>query len=145
MIRRILLSTGTLAAVGAMLVSTQIVSSQTPPASGAKAASKAATYTAPRTPWGDPDLQGSWTTDDVIGIPLQRAQNFGDRLYLTDEEFATRAKADEQNRKNNANRPTAVCRRSRPKRSSGAHRATAAPMATVPSTAPRTSRCTTAA
>ena len=62
-----------------------------------------ATYTPPRTPWGDPDFQGSWTTDDVIGIPLQRPQNFGDRLYLNDEEFAARAKADERNRTNNAN------------------------------------------
>jgi hypothetical protein len=103
MIRRILFSTGTMAAVAAVLVSTQTVTSQTPAASGVKATPKTATYTAPRTPWGDPDFQGSWTTDDVIGIPLQRAQNFGDRLYLTDEEFATRAKADEQNRKNNAN------------------------------------------
>jgi hypothetical protein len=39
----------------------------------------------------------------MIGIPLQRPQNFGDRFYLTDEEFAARAKADEQNRRNNAN------------------------------------------
>ena len=23
----------------------------------------------PRTPWGDPDLQGTWTTDDTIGVP----------------------------------------------------------------------------
>jgi len=103
MTKRTLLSTGIVSALGVILVSTQMVSSQAPAAGGAKAAPKTSPYTAPRTPWGDPDFQGSWTTDDVIGIPLQRAQNFGDRLYLTDEEFATRAKADEQNRKNNAN------------------------------------------
>jgi hypothetical protein len=103
MIRRVLLSTAILTAVGAMSVSPQVGSGQTPAAAAAKPAPKAATYAPPRTPWGDPDFQGSWTTDDVIGIPLQRPQNFGDRFYQTDEEFATRAKADEANRKNNAN------------------------------------------
>lgn len=109
MIRRILLSTGILTVVGAMSVSPLIVSGQTSQPSqsstsgGTKQAPKVSTYTQPRTPWGDPDFQGSWTTDDVIGIPLQRPQNFGDRLYLNDEEFAARAKADEQNRTNNAN------------------------------------------
>jgi len=34
--------------------------------------SAAATYTPPRTPWGDPDLQGSFTNNDENGIPLER-------------------------------------------------------------------------
>jgi hypothetical protein len=29
-------------------------------------------YSAPRTPWGHPDLQGTWTTDDARSVPLQR-------------------------------------------------------------------------
>jgi hypothetical protein len=44
----------------------------------------------PRTPWGHPDLQGIWTTDDMRGVPQQRAEEFGTRPYLTDEEFAER-------------------------------------------------------
>jgi hypothetical protein len=28
------------------------------------------TYEAPRTPWGDPDLQGVWSSDDLEGIPM---------------------------------------------------------------------------
>jgi hypothetical protein len=44
----------------------------------------------PRTPWGDPDLQGIWTTDDMRGVPQQRAPEFGTRAYLTDEEYAAR-------------------------------------------------------
>ena len=32
-------------------------------------------YTVPKTPWGDPDLQGVWSSDDTQGIPMQRAQN----------------------------------------------------------------------
>jgi hypothetical protein len=44
----------------------------------------------PRTPWGHPDLQGIWTTDDMRGVPQQRAPEFGTRPYLTDEEYAAR-------------------------------------------------------
>src|SRR5438093_860798 len=58
---------------------------QTPkPAPAAKA------WTAPKTPWGDPDLQGTWTSDDCIGTPMNRPANFGDRLYYTEEELAQR-------------------------------------------------------
>ena len=46
----------------------------------------------PKLPWGDPDLQGTWTSDDYIGVPLQRNPQFGDRLYLTDDEVAQREK-----------------------------------------------------
>ena len=31
------------------------------------------------TPWGHPDLQGIWTTDDMRGIPQQRPAEFGTR------------------------------------------------------------------
>jgi hypothetical protein len=44
----------------------------------------------PVTAWGQPDLQGIWTTDDMRGIPQQRAPEFGTRQHLTDEEFAAR-------------------------------------------------------
>ncbi|HEU4694098.1 MAG TPA: hypothetical protein VFS23_37285 [Vicinamibacterales bacterium] len=48
-------------------------------------------YTVPKTPWGDPDLQGVWSSDDAT-MPMSRPQQFGDRLYLNDEEFAAREK-----------------------------------------------------
>jgi hypothetical protein len=50
-------------------------------------------YKAPRTPWGDPDLQGVWPSTDMVGVPLQRASNFGERNLLTDEEFTARQAA----------------------------------------------------
>jgi len=53
-------------------------------------AGKSVEYTAPRTPWGVPDLQGVWSSDDMENIPMQRQPQYGDRLYLTDQEFATR-------------------------------------------------------
>jgi hypothetical protein len=47
-------------------------------------------YTAQRTPWGDPDLQGVFTTDDELGVPFERPEQFGDRALVTDTEFAER-------------------------------------------------------
>jgi len=49
-------------------------------------------WKAPRTPWGHPDLSGTWTTDDMKGVPTSRAAQYGTRQYLTDQEFAARAK-----------------------------------------------------
>src|ERR1700685_2371839 len=40
----------------------------------------------PKTPWGDPDLQGMWPGN--MGVPMQRAENLGTRATLTDAEFA---------------------------------------------------------
>ena len=53
-------------------------------------------YTVPRTPWGDPDLQGVWSSDDTANIPASRPANFGDRLYMSDEEFKQRQAAVEK-------------------------------------------------
>ena len=47
-------------------------------------------YSPPKTPWGDPDLQGIWPSTEMIGVPLQRPANFGTRNVLTEEEFAQR-------------------------------------------------------
>ncbi len=49
-------------------------------------------YTVPRTPWGDPDLQGVWSSDDTSGIPRERPKDMGNNLYLSDEAFAARSK-----------------------------------------------------
>ena len=44
----------------------------------------------PRTPWGDPDLQGVWSGAEMDGVPLERAPEFGTRNTVTDEEFRSR-------------------------------------------------------
>jgi hypothetical protein len=46
----------------------------------------AATYTPPKTPWGDPDLQGVW--DNHSTVPLERPARLGDKKTYTDEELA---------------------------------------------------------
>ena len=43
-----------------------------------------------RTPWGDPDLQGEWTSEGEYGVPFERPQQFGTRQFLTDAEYARR-------------------------------------------------------
>ncbi len=48
--------------------------------------------TPPKTAWGDPDLQGVWTSDDFYGVPFERPAEYGNRKFLTDEEYAARAK-----------------------------------------------------
>ena len=51
-----------------------------------------APYVTPKTPWGEPDLQGTWSSDDTDGIPLNRPPQYGNRLYLNEQEFADRQK-----------------------------------------------------
>jgi len=46
-------------------------------------------YDAPRTPWGEPNLQGLWRGDISHGIPLERPDNF-DAAELTPEDAVTR-------------------------------------------------------
>src|SRR5918994_1209686 len=52
-------------------------------------------WKAPRTAWGHPDFEGIWTTDDMRGVPTSRPAQYGTRMYLTDEEFAARARQRE--------------------------------------------------
>jgi catechol 2,3-dioxygenase-like lactoylglutathione lyase family enzyme len=44
----------------------------------------------PRTPWGEPDLQGIFTANAAHGIPLERGEGGDDRESLTPEEAAAR-------------------------------------------------------
>src|SRR5262245_27908497 len=67
------------------------VAAQSPPAaSKSGSTSKSSTWTVTKTPWGDPDLQGSWTTDSAYAIPLQRPAQFAGRAELNDEEFSAK-------------------------------------------------------
>jgi len=65
-----------------------------------KAAPVARSFAAPKTPWGDPDLQGTWTSDDCIGTPMNRPVNLGDKLYYTEQELAQRESTLAQQAKN---------------------------------------------
>jgi hypothetical protein len=45
----------------------------------------------PLTSWGEPDLQGTWTSQGELSVPFERPPEFGERSLLTDEEFAARS------------------------------------------------------
>src|SRR5688500_9011191 len=73
---------GISAAIGTALVCVGAVPLAGQTATGPGAASKAAasgTWTAPRTPWGDPDLQGNYTNTYEQGTPLERPNEFAGR------------------------------------------------------------------
>jgi hypothetical protein len=56
----------------------------------------------PRTPWGDPDLQGTYSNSNESGIPMQRPADFAGRR-LEDVSQAELSKLIEQRRKQQAN------------------------------------------
>jgi hypothetical protein len=49
----------------------------------ARSASAAKPYAPPKTPWGDPDIQGGYSNKDEAGVPLERPGNMAGR-QLTD-------------------------------------------------------------
>jgi hypothetical protein len=54
-------------------------------------------FSQPRTPWGDPDLQGMWPSGPLVEVPFERPASFGTRAELNDEEYAAalrRAQSD---------------------------------------------------
>ena len=53
----------------------------------------------PRTPWGDPDLQGIWTSNAVMGVPVERAKE-----TLTPEDVARRERAEALRQQQEPNR-----------------------------------------
>src|SRR5438093_1486634 len=57
-------------------------------ASAAKAPAAKVPYVPPKTAWGEPDLQGMWPLSHLISTPFQRTATYGERRFLTDQEFA---------------------------------------------------------
>ena len=84
-----------------VLLAPCVAFAQTPAAAASREGAVGATA---RTPWGDPDLGGVWSSDDMRGVPRERPDEFGTRRFLTDEEFAGRAKRDQQTRTTEATR-----------------------------------------
>jgi hypothetical protein len=81
-------------ALAAMLATTGTLGAQvgTSGRSPAVAASAASGSAVARTPWGDPDVQGVWTSEPELGVPFERSPDLGDRQTLTEAEFAKRQK-----------------------------------------------------
>jgi hypothetical protein len=87
MIRRIL-------ALGGISVAIALAQAPGPPTQ------TGANYTPPKTPWGEPDLQGIWPLNHLIAVPLERPKQLGNKAYLTDEEVAkAQAALDARNKR----------------------------------------------
>jgi hypothetical protein len=71
--------------VAVVALASAVVSSQSQSAAPGQAA-----YSPSKTPWGDPDLQGIWPGTDMVGVPFERPERFGSRLFLTDAELKER-------------------------------------------------------
>ena len=74
------------------------------PAKAASSAAPAKPYTTPKTPWGDPDISGTWSSDDLRNIPVQRPAELGSRSQLSDDEYAKRLADADQARTRELNR-----------------------------------------
>jgi len=50
-------------------------------------------WSVPRFSWGDPNLEGTFTSRDMSGVPMSRPAQYGTRQHLTAEEFRERVVA----------------------------------------------------
>jgi hypothetical protein len=73
------------------------------PAEKKAAAYNDARWVAPKTSWGHPSLQGTWSTDDMRGIPFDRPQALGLQEFLGEQQFVERAKRQQAGSDHSAN------------------------------------------
>ena len=74
--------------VAGLAAATSTLVAQQAPAPAARASvapGASSTYKVPMTPWGDPDLQGTWDYKSIT--PLERNPSLGDRQFYTDAEI----------------------------------------------------------
>jgi len=79
-----------LAAVSLASLSSGPATAQAVPADLTVMPSVPTDYQPKKTAWGDPDLRGTWPIDNIASLPMNRPANFGNRFWLTEEEFAAR-------------------------------------------------------
>src|SRR6185295_11858400 len=73
-------------ALAIVVLASVSLAAQSAPPPKRSATGAAAKWTPPRTPDGQPDLQGMWT--NATYTPLQRPANLGTKAVYTDEELA---------------------------------------------------------
>jgi hypothetical protein len=82
------------------LAGTAAHAQQALPAEQTAAAFADPNWEVPRLSWGDPDLQGDFTSRDMSGVPMSRQPQYGTQQSLTIEQFQERAA--------NTGRPNAI-------------------------------------
>lgn len=80
------------AVVLVFVVAHAVIAARTPPPATPRLGASVTPHVAqaPRTSWGDPDLEGVWSGVELIGVPLERDTQLGTRNVLTEDEFNTR-------------------------------------------------------
>jgi hypothetical protein len=93
-----------IALLSAVIVATAVMSLASGTVSGQAngKTTTAKTYTAPRTPWGHPDLQGVWNNN--TSTPLERPTELGGKAELTDEEAEELTEKQQATRENRDSR-----------------------------------------
>lgn len=69
----------------------QLPAERRTPAEQQTALARNPNWKAPRTSWGDPSIEGTYSTDDMRGIPRDRPQALGTQESLPQEQFLSRA------------------------------------------------------
>ena len=83
--------------LGVVAIATAITVARLAPARAQQPTPGATTsYMQPKTPWGEPDLQGIWGGRHQTVTPLERSKEFAGREFLTEEEIATRQKEENE-------------------------------------------------
>ena len=84
--KRILALSGISIAVAFAQAPAPAAANPKPAAAKPAAPAKAGAFVAPKTPWGEPDLQGMWPLNHLIAVGLQRPARYGAKAELTDAE-----------------------------------------------------------
>jgi hypothetical protein len=83
-------SSATAIAVAASLLAASPAAAQAVPADLTTMPPVPTNYQPKKTSWGDPDLRGTWPIDNIASLPMNRPAQFGNRFWLTDEEYKAR-------------------------------------------------------
>ena len=84
--QRLLLLAGMATTVAVVSLAMRVLAGQTPATAGKTPTVAVKAGPAPKTPWGEPDLQGIWSRE--VDIPLERSTKYADREFFTDAERA---------------------------------------------------------
>jgi hypothetical protein len=88
-----------------VLVPAALVSQGRPvPRNPTRQATSTSTWIPPRTPWGDPDLQGVYTNQEELNVPIERPDRFAGRML---NEITAAELTDFEHQSNEARRRTA--------------------------------------
>ena len=63
-------------------------------------------WAAPKTSWGQPSLEGTWTTDDMRGIPFDRPADLGTQEFLDQAHYLERARMQQSGKDRATNQET---------------------------------------